>query len=58
LVIQGVDDEYGSAAQLDSIESRVSAQVERHLLENVGHSPYREQPEFVLNTINRFIGRL
>ena len=32
--------------------------VEHHFLENVGHSPYRERPEFVLNTINRFIGRL
>jgi len=58
LVIQGADDEYGSIAQLDSIESRVPVEVERHFLENVGHSPYRERPEFVLNTINRFIGRL
>ena len=58
LVIQGADDEYGSIAQLDSIESRVPVEVERHFLENVGHSPYREQPEFVLNTINRFIGHL
>ena len=58
LVIQGADDEYGSIAQLDSIESRVPAEVERHFLENVGQSPYRERPEFVLNTINRFIGRL
>ena len=58
LVIQGADDEYGSIAQIDSIESRVPVAVERHFLENVGHSPYREQPEFVLNTINRFIGHL
>ncbi len=58
LVIQGTDDEYGSVAQLDAIESRVLSDIERHFLENVGHSPQREQSAFVLDMINRLIGRL
>ena len=57
-MIQGTDDEYGSVAQLDAIESRVLSDIERHFLENVGHSPQREQSVFVLDMINRLIGRL
>ena len=58
LIIQGENDEYGSIAQLDSIESQVPTAVERHFLKHVGHSPHRDQPKFLLDTIGRFIGRI
>ncbi len=55
LVIQGTRDEYGSLAQLDAIETGVSAQVERLVLEGVGHSPHRERPAVALEAVCRFV---
>jgi len=55
LLIQGTRDEYGSLAQLDAIETGVSAQVERLVLEGVGHSPHRERPAVALEAVCRFV---
>ncbi|HEX3136302.1 MAG TPA: alpha/beta hydrolase, partial [Casimicrobiaceae bacterium] len=48
LLIQGRDDEYGSAAQLDAIERQVGGKVARIELADCRHSPHRDQPEATL----------
>jgi pimeloyl-ACP methyl ester carboxylesterase len=52
LLIQGLNDEYGTAAQLHSIEARAKGPVTTNLLENCGHSPHKDQPEKVLKSID------
>lgn len=44
LAVQGVDDEYGTVAQTDSIQ-RLVPHAAVHLLPACGHSPHRDQPE-------------
>jgi pimeloyl-ACP methyl ester carboxylesterase len=55
MVIQGADDEYGTPAQLRSIEEKVRGPVELMLLERCKHSPHRDQPDSVLAAISRFV---
>ena len=55
LQIQGHQDPYGSAAQLSAIENGSSAQVTTQLLDECGHSPYREQADSVLSHITEFV---
>ena len=55
LLIQGRDDEYGSAAQLDAIERRVGGTVARLELADCRHSPHRDQPEATLAAIADFV---
>jgi pimeloyl-ACP methyl ester carboxylesterase len=55
LLIQGLDDEYGTLAQLDAIERGVNGTVQRLLLEDCGHSPHLAQPARVLEATTRFI---
>jgi pimeloyl-ACP methyl ester carboxylesterase len=57
LVIQGHEDEYGTAAQVAAIERRVSYQ-ETLMLSNCGHSPHRDQPQTTLEAIARFVGKI
>lgn len=58
LAIQGVDDEYGTMAQLNSIRERVKGSCELLELEGCGHSPHRDQPRAVLAALARFIHAL
>jgi pimeloyl-ACP methyl ester carboxylesterase len=58
LAIQGRDDEYGTMAQLDEIARRVSGPCELVKLEQCGHSPFRDQPEAVISTTQRFVENL
>jgi pimeloyl-ACP methyl ester carboxylesterase len=58
LLIQGRDDEYGTLAQLDAIERRVSGRVQRVELSDCGHSPHRDQPQATLAAIAGFISSL
>ena len=44
LLVQGVDDEYGSMEQISSIET-AHAQITRLALVRCGHSPHRDQPD-------------
>lgn len=44
LAVQGVDDEYGTVAQLDAIQ-RAVPHAHTRLLPACGHSPHRDQPE-------------
>jgi pimeloyl-ACP methyl ester carboxylesterase len=58
LAIQGHDDEYGTMAQLDEIARRVSGPCELLKLENCGHSPFRDQPDAVISSVNAFVKKL
>jgi pimeloyl-ACP methyl ester carboxylesterase len=55
LAIQGIDDEYGTMAQLDSIAARVSGPVELLKLAACRHSPHRDQPDATLTAMTRFV---
>ena len=57
LVIQGADDEYGPAAQLDAIESGIPGTLERLWLADCGHSPHLDQPHQVVAAATDFIQR-
>jgi pimeloyl-ACP methyl ester carboxylesterase len=57
LLIQGVDDQYGTMAQLDAIERGASGPVERvHLAAR--HAPQREAPEETLAAVAAFVRRM
>jgi len=55
LLIQGLDDEYGSAAQLDAIERHATGKVARLELAACRHSPHRDQPDATLAAIADFV---
>ncbi len=54
LLIQGRDDEYGTLAQLDSIQSRATVPVSRLILQDCGHAPHRDREAAVLDAIAAF----
>jgi pimeloyl-ACP methyl ester carboxylesterase len=54
LAIQGVDDEYGTMAQIDII-ARDVAHSQRLKLNNCGHSPHREQTQAVISAVQAFV---
>lgn len=57
LLIQGLDDEYGTMRQLDDIA--LAAPHARQLrLSSCGHSPQRDQPEKTVEAIADFLGNL
>ena len=58
LVVQGLDDEYGTLAQVRAIESQASGPVETLLLEKCGHSPHRDRPDEVLGALAVFCAKL
>ena len=58
LAIQGVDDEYGTMAQLAEIRRCVAGPCELVELRGCGHSPFRDQPEATLQALSSFIGRV
>lgn len=54
LAVQGEDDEYGTMAQIDGIASAVP-HARRVKLAACGHSPHRDQPERLLDSVLRFM---
>ena len=54
LTIQGLDDEYGTLAQLDAI-ARGAPQAQRVELADCRHSPHRDQPAAVIAAVAGFI---
>jgi pimeloyl-ACP methyl ester carboxylesterase len=54
LIIQGVDDQYGTLAQLRRAEEACYCPVETLVLENCRHSPQFEEPEATLDAIADF----
>jgi pimeloyl-ACP methyl ester carboxylesterase len=54
LVIQGVDDQYGTLKQISAIEARSPAPVEKLILVSSRHAPHFDQPQATLDAIVRF----
>jgi pimeloyl-ACP methyl ester carboxylesterase len=51
LAIQGVDDEYGTSAQLEALKRTARGGVVTRLIANCGHSPQRDQPDATIEAI-------
>lgn len=58
LILQGLDDEYGTWKQVEAIERQSSGPVETVALPDCGHSPHREQPEMTLEAMAGFVRRV
>jgi pimeloyl-ACP methyl ester carboxylesterase len=58
LVIQGLDDEYGTMAQVQAIARQAGGPVEVLALADCGHSAHRDQPDAVLGAITKFIAKV
>jgi pimeloyl-ACP methyl ester carboxylesterase len=58
LVIQGLEDQYGTMAQVEAIQRQSGGPVEVLALEDCRHSPQRDQPEKVLEAISRFVRKV
>jgi pimeloyl-ACP methyl ester carboxylesterase len=58
LILQGLDDEYGTWRQVEAIERQSGGPVETVALPDCGHSPHREQPERTLEAMAGFVRRL
>jgi pimeloyl-ACP methyl ester carboxylesterase len=57
MAIQGVDDPYGTLAQIDEI-ALLANQTQLIKLENCGHNPHKDQPEAVLQALKYFSSSL
>jgi len=55
LVMQGEDDEHGSAAQVDAIASGTAGRADAVLLPDCGHSPHLQARDAVLARISAFL---
>ncbi|MGE0715178.1 MAG: alpha/beta fold hydrolase [Alphaproteobacteria bacterium] len=58
LVIQGLDDQYGTPRQVEAIAARAAGPVETMLLPGCGHVPHRDRRDDVLAAITRFVRNL
>lgn len=58
LVIQGRDDEYGSAVQYETIARQSGGPVDVLVLGRCGHSPHRDRADATLGAMERFIRAL
>src|ERR1700758_2520052 len=58
LLTQGMDDQYGTMAQVEAIRRQVAGEVEVVALKNCRHSPQRDQPEATLEAIRKFVTRI
>lgn len=58
LLIQGIDDQYGTLKQIRSIEARSAAPVESLILEACRHSPQIDQPQATLDAIVAFCAKV
>ncbi|MEM9277305.1 MAG: alpha/beta hydrolase [Pseudomonadota bacterium] len=58
LAIQGSDDQYGSLAQIEEIDTRIYSPLDTLILQDCGHAPHVEKPEATLSAIVEFTERL
>ena len=58
LLMQGLQDEYGTLKQIDAIEQQVAGPVTRLVLDRCGHSPHKDQREAVIAAVTEFLGRI
>lgn len=56
LAIQGVEDQYGTLAQIETVKRRCPASVSVAILEDCRHSPHFDQPTATLEAITEFAG--
>jgi pimeloyl-ACP methyl ester carboxylesterase len=55
LVLQGLDDPYGTAAQADTAKGLCPGPLDARLMEGVGHAPWREAEAETLQAIAGFV---
>ena len=55
MLIQGLNDEYGTLKQLDSIDKNVINKTYRIEIEDCGHSPHTQYPKEIINKIKYFL---
>lgn len=55
LVMQGIDDHYGSVAQVDSIVEGAGGFAQKLMLPACGHNPHVDQPEKTINAVRTFV---
>ena len=55
LVIQGEQDQYGTLRQVKAIQDSSGGCVETLVLSECGHSPHRDQPKAVLDSVRSFV---
>jgi len=58
LIVQGEDDQYGTAGQIAVAQNKCAGRVSVALLPDCGHSPYRDQAEKTLDAAAAFISCL
>ena len=58
LIVQGENDQYGTARQIEVAQEECYCPVEVSLIAGAGHSPQRERPEMTLEAIAGFANRL
>jgi pimeloyl-ACP methyl ester carboxylesterase len=58
LVIQGREDQYGTLAQIDEIESRIYSPLDVVIIDDCKHSPYLEATDKVISVVGEFVERL
>lgn len=56
LVVQGVQDQYGTEAQVDAIVS-AALNAEKAMVDHCGHAPHQELPDVVLHLMGQFLKR-
>ncbi len=57
LVIQGVDDRFGTLAQVDAIAAQLGAPCETLVMPDCGHAPHRDKAARTLATMTDFVRR-
>ncbi|MDF1737227.1 MAG: alpha/beta hydrolase [Minwuia sp.] len=55
LVMQGENDDYGTAAQVAGIVAGVGGRAEARMLPDCGHAPHQDQPQATLEAIGAFV---
>ena len=58
LVVQGKDDQYGTSAQVNAIQTGIGPEAKVEIIPNCGHSPQIEQKDITLEVIAHFIETL
>jgi pimeloyl-ACP methyl ester carboxylesterase len=58
LIVQGLDDPYGSAAQIERAREVAYCPVEAVMLERCAHSPHLDQPAATLDAVADFVARV
>jgi pimeloyl-ACP methyl ester carboxylesterase len=58
VLVQGVADEYGTPAQLESVKAHTAGRAEIVLLDNCGHSPHIDQRAAVLGAVKRLVAQI